>query len=452
MKTLRYVLLPSFLIFLMFAENLYAIPAFSKQTGLECLMCHVGKQTNLNSMGRRFARSAYTMSGDSSNSLISAQALGFDASTVLNPSIMLKARADFGNDVVNGKGKVLETADGEAIAENNGMYEIFKASTVNLAGKLSDNFGTILEFREKEGEAIFNAKVISSFNVVDDSYSGVTVFTTNHGGPFSGMETYNTGLYKPLRQFENHKLTNAAQAADLGTGQATGVQAFYSNSFAFLTLGAYAPIHNSDSVNVGNSMIPFARIALEYNFGDLNLIVGAYGLRGTTKANNTVFDDSLSGLVPNAGVTVEKDAYGVDLQLEGLTFSYESMLTINVVLQNKTTLDNPELMNYTPTGSPSLSIYGDPYDADLSAYSISYELYPLSSLGVKMAYLDLDDKGPHTYELDKIDVKDRRAYSLGFDYSFRQNVTFTMEYSYVQSEKVDVTDFSDLLSVLTVSF
>jgi hypothetical protein len=312
-----------------------------------------------------------------------------------------------------------------------------------------------MQFREKESRAILAGKVISSFQT-GDGYSGISIFSTDNYGPFSGMEVYNTGLYKPLRQFENHKLTNAAQAADLGTGSATGLQAFYAGDILFITVGAYVPMYHSDGLNSATSMIPFARLALEQRLGDMTLIVGAYGIKGAVSADNTALDTTLYGLIPSALVEVDKEAYGFDLQLEGPIFNMNSMLTLNAVLKSKTTLDDPNLMNYAPFPplgvKPSEFIYGDPYDADLRGYSVSYEIYPISSLGLKVAYLDVDDQGPHTFETTKIDAKDKKAYTLGFDYSFRQNVTFTMEYSLVKPDREDIADYSDLLAVLTASF
>jgi hypothetical protein len=270
------------------------------------------------------------------------------------------------------------------------------------------------------------------------------------------METYNTGLYKPLRQFENHKLTNAAQAADLGTGSATGLQAYYAGENIFATLGAYVPLHHGDEIQASNSLIPFARLALEQKIGDLNLIVGAYGLKGKATADNTTWDTTLSGLIPSANVEIEREAYGFDMQLEGEVFSIPSMLTAIVVIRSKTTLDNPDLMNYAPFpahGVPQSDfIYGEPYDGENSAYSVSYEFYPTAALGLKLAYLHEDDKGPHTYETDKIDAKDKNAYSVGFDYSYRQNIAFSLEYSLVKPDREDIEDYSDLLAVVTASF
>jgi hypothetical protein len=265
------------------------------------------------------------------------------------------------------------------------------------------------------------------------------------------METYNTGLHKPLHQFENQKLTSAAQAADLASGEATGVQLFYAGNILFATIGAYVPMHGSDAIDLDGSALLFSRIALEQQVGDLNLIIGAYGITGSVTSNNTTFDSSLLGLIPSSTVKLTKEAYGLDLQLEGLIFNMESMLTLNAVLKNKTEIDDPLLMNYL-AGTVSQRVYGEPEDASLMAKSIGFEIYPISALGLKVAYLDLNDEGPHTYELDKVDVKDKIAYTAGFDYSFRQNVMLSVEYSHVNPKRVDIHNYSDLLAVMTVSF
>ncbi|MBU0720837.1 hypothetical protein KJ877_05800 [bacterium] len=448
MKHANHIFLFScFLILFGFLENARAVPGFSRQTGLDCMMCHAQSQTQLNGFGRNFARTAYSMSTeDGSQSLIVGEELKLGMPMTLNMSLMLKARYDKSYNEVNGKGKIVYTADGDLVESNRGIYEIFKTSTINLAGKVADNVGTLIEVREKQGKAIIGAKAIASFET-GEGYSGLSIFSTDTYGPFTGMETYNTGLYKPLRQFENHKLTNAAQAADLGTGAATGLQLFYAGQNIFATFGAYVPVHNPDGIDIRASMIMFSRLAYEQPLGDLTLILGAYGISGKTKASNTSFDPSISGYIPRALVEIKKEAYGLDLQLEGTMLDMYTQLTMNAVLKNKTSLDNPYLM-----GDPIIDVLGEPEDAHTKAYSISFELYPVSSLGLKFSYLELDDKGLHIFEPDKIDVKDKRAFTLGFDYSFRQNVKFTMEYSMVRPTKENIADYGDILSVLTISF
>lgn len=453
MKQIRSsLLIPSIVLLITIAESLQAVPAFARQTGLECMMCHMQNQTKLGSFGRQFARSAYTMSSESgSQSLIEGEKIGLGIPLVLNMSVMLKARFDLSDNMANGKGVVLKTATGEYLDSNRGIYEVFKTSTLNLAGRVANNVGTIIEFREKEGKAIMAGKVSTAYEM-GSGYAGLSIFSTNNYGPFSGMENYNTGLYKALRQFENHKATNAPQASDMASGAATGAQVYYAGQNLFLTVGAYVPVHNSDGIDIGGDMIGFARLAYEQPIGDITLIVGAYGLSGTATASNTNIDPALSGLVPQRLVGIKKDSYGFDMQLEGSIADTSVLLTANAVLKNKTTLSDASLMVYDPPVTPSVTVYGEPEDGDMEAYSVELAVYPWSSFGAKIAYLTLDDKGPHTYEPDKIDVKDKDAVTLGFDYSFRQNVMFTMEYSMVNTKKVGVEDYNDLLSVLTISF
>jgi len=449
-KKLRQSLLLSIPILLStLVQEASAVPAFARQTGLECMMCHAQNQSKLNSFGRDFARSAYTMSTESgSQSLIDGEKLGLGIPMVLNMSMMLKARYDKGDGMINGKGIVLQSSNGDDIDANRGIYEIFKTSTVNIAGRMSNNVGGIIEFREKEGKAIFGGKVATAFET-GDGYTGLVINSTNNYGPFSGIESYNTGLNKTLRQFENHKLTNAIQASDLGSGPSTGIQAYFSGYNFFATVGVFVPAHNSDGIDLGGSMIPYARIAYEIPMDELTLIVGAFGMKGTAKASNTSYYTGLIGSVntPQALVGVTKESYGFDVQLEGTLQEMPLIMTIAMVPQNRTTLSDPSLMVDEPA-----KIYGEPEDAEMSAYSIDLSLAPRPSWSVKIAYLSVNDTGPHYYLLDKIDVKDKDAVTLGFDYSFRQNIKFTMEYSMVEPKKDGIENFSDLLSALTISF
>ena len=442
-------LLSGFMLLVTIIESAQAVPAFARQTQLECMACHAQNQTKLNSFGRDFARSAYTMSTESgAQSLIDGEKLGLGIPMVLNMSMMLKGRYDKSSGAINGKGLVLETTTGESIDSNRGIYEMFKTSTLNIAGRMSNNVGGIIEFREKEGKAILGGKVAVAFET-GDGYTGFVVNSTNNYGPFSGIESYNTGLNKTLRQFENHKLTNAIQASDLGSGPATGVQLYYSGHNFFATLGAYVPAHNSDGIDIGGSMIPFARLAYEIPMNEMTLIIGAFGMNGTAKASNTSYYTGLIDSVntPQALVGVTKESYGFDLQLEGTLQEMSTILTIAIVPQNRTTLSDPSLMVDEPA-----KIYGEPEDAEMQSYSIDLSLSPRPNWGVKMAFLSVNDTGPHYYLLDKIDVKDKDVVTLGFDYSFRQNIKLTMEYSMVEPKKDGIKNFTDLLSALTISF
>jgi len=149
-KQIPYSLFLSTLVLLVsLSENALAVPAFARQTGLECMMCHAQNQTKLNGYGREFARSAYTLSSESgAQSLIDGEELGLGIPMVLNMSLMLKARFDKSDGAINGKGRVLETEDGEPTDSNRGIYEIFKTSTIHLAARVANNAGRLLAVRE----------------------------------------------------------------------------------------------------------------------------------------------------------------------------------------------------------------------------------------------------------------------------------------------------------------
>ncbi|MDD2791163.1 MAG: hypothetical protein PHU40_10925 [Sulfurimonas sp.] len=187
MKKNHSLVLPGALIFIALAESLHAVPAFARQTGLECFACHAGNQSTLNALGRKFARSSYMMTKeDSSGSLIVGKKMGLDIDTVLNADVMLKARLEKGYDVINGKGEIIETHDEEEIGVNRGIFEMFKTSTAHLAGKVTNNVGMLLDLRDKEGKATIGGKLLSSMKMGDSTYAGLAFYSTNNYGPFSG--------------------------------------------------------------------------------------------------------------------------------------------------------------------------------------------------------------------------------------------------------------------------
>lgn len=391
------------------------------------MACHAQNQTKLNSFGRKFALSAYTMSYEEGpQTLIEGEGPGLSLPSVLSLSVMLKARFDKSDKVKNR----------ETIDTSRGVHEVFKDATLHLSGRVADHVGSIIEFRTKDGKAVVSGKVALSFES-DTAYRGISLFSTNSYGPFSGMENYNTGLYKPLLQFENRKLTNAAQASGLGSGAATGLQAYYAGEHLFMTIGAYVPAHNSTGIDVGSGMLPFIRLAYEQPVADIVFIGGVYGIKGHSTASSGDINSTLGQTATN----IRKEAYGLDLQLEGKVLEIDTLLTINLVFKDSVILNDPD-----NTAS------GKIIESDIQANSIELAIYPKPAFGVKIAYLTLNDRGLYTNRPAKIDLLDKTAYTLGVDYSFRQNITLTTEYSLVQPNKQNIENYSDLLAVLTLSF
>ncbi len=266
-----------------------------------------------------------------------------------------------------------------------------------VGGRISENVGGILNlaWRKEEGDSI-SGKVVY-VNEIEDGYWGVTAYSTSSFGPFSGMEFYNTGLYKPLRMFEMRIYSNADQSTRLGSGSATGIQAYYDkdnfiseSDHLFATIGLYAPAQDNLYLDMGSNVLPFARVAYEHPIGDYNFILGAFAIVGGEDVS------------PAEVLSIKRETYGMDLQMEGDIADKETTLTLTKVFKNK--------VLYSGVGAGTIEDLDDVYNDALSvegAVSVTPEVV------LKAGYMTYND----LYEYDKvtkINVKDLdSAVSLG---------------------------------------
>lgn len=402
---------------------LHANPGFSRQMDMNCMACHNQTMSQLNTFGRKFAASGFTMTSGN-QSMIDGDTISLGLPSALNAGVLLKARYQRSNPEDDGKLNV---------GADRGNLEIYKVSKLFFGGKIAEHVGGLGEFSYDS----FGAKVAFT-DEFGSGYAGITGFMSDNFGPFSGGEYYNTGLYAPLKLFENRKGTNAAQATEVGHGPATGIQAYYGGDTLYISAGAYVPATSQHKgLDIGGSGIGVGRIAVAPTFGEWTVMIGAFGLSGTA----TLSDDALNNDIPTAEGTspsqvldITREAFGLDMQVEGNIAGISTVLVLNAVLHNRTSLYN------AGTGQDlddfdGLFTEGKDYKAgDNSAFSAELQMNPWEPLGIKLAYLDYDDK--YDYENSgsstekQIDKQDRREYTLGLDYSFRQNVRFAFEYTY----------------------
>jgi len=413
---------------------LQANPGFSRQMGMECMACHNQTMTQLNSFGRTFAASGFTMtSGIDAQMPIEGDPVTLGLPSVLNASVLLKARY---------AKKGTENPDpGEPVGKERGSVELFKVSKIFFGGKIADNVGGILHL---DYDSI-GGKVTYA-DQAGTGYWGITGYTDENFGPFAGMEYYNTGLLPPLRMFDNRKGTNAAQATDLAHGPATGAQVYYGGDELFFMAGAYIPAASKhEGLDVGSSFIPITRIAYAPTFGDWTVMIGAYYLSGTA----TLSDAALNNTEPKIGIAdlvdIKRIAYGWDMQVEGNIAGANTVLTLQSVMHNETEIFDSSIPGYTE----KLVLSDAEYKAgDNKAFSAELQVNPWAALGVKTAYLHFDD----TFLYDdgtKFDKFDRDEYSFGLDYSFRQNVRFAAEYTYTDS-RLETSSDSDAIYLYTM--
>lgn len=419
---------------LLLPQSAEAIPGFARQMGMECSACHAQNMPMLNRFGREFARSGFTMSSMSGpETLIEGSEIGLGLPAVLNGSAVLRASYTLSSNDGNNTGK----GSGNTTVTDRGVLGVFDRSILFFGGRFAENVGGIAKL-SGDGNVSTSFGLSGKVTIAYDMFEGIggiTLYSEGGTGPFSGMESYNTGLYTPLRMFQNSKSTNAAQTTGVGSGAATGLQAYYGGAGLFASLGLYVPAQNSSGLDIGGSLIPFGRIAYEILAGSWTFTPGAYGIKGSAKMSQEV----LSGNPTGDLVTIEKEAYGIDLQVEGTLADMPTMIILQCVLKNETTFD-----------PSTITHLGNLRAEDDRAVSLEFQLNPISRLGLKAAVLSYETKDESVGQ-GKLTI-DKNSYSLGVNYGFRQNLLFDVEYTYTDPSDSTYDTSSDLYLMATVAF
>lgn len=417
-----------------------ALPMFGKQTGLDCKACHLQHMPKLNATGRSFAASGMTQSIKNAD--------GNSSSMDLNPSVMFKSIYEKTWDLPTSSGLV--KTDATTI---DGDLAVPKTASFFLGGRVADNVGAVLNLSYKDAEDnSIGGKVVYAKSV-NDGYLGAALYSTDNFGPFSGMETYNSTLYKPLKTFDMRKLSNAFQATGVGSGSATGVQLYYdadklfsSNDHIFASIGTYTPAQDNVDMTMSSNLLSLARLAYEYRVGDFNFILGGFAING---GDTVSASDALS---------VDQKTYGMDFQIEGIIADKEVSLIVSNVLKNEVT--------YTGRGSNLL----DPErftNLDNKAFSVEGEVNLTPEFGIKAAYLTMNDLNDYPnaiykpldlgsdYSEKHVNVRDiDSATTVGFDYSFEVYLPMKLavEYTWAKPYLDRVSDYEDFMISLNILY
>ena len=410
-----------------FIQEANAMPMFTTQTGMDCAACHTQSMPKLTKLGRNFMVSGMTMSQNIEDMN------GYQQD--LNPSLLIKAKYEKTWDKPTKQGRVQDT-DGTT---NDGQWSLPRLVMMHLGGRVTENVGALMRFtyRAEHEETTISGKAVYA-KELDEGYIGVAAYSTSSFGPFSGMEVYNTGLYKPIRSFEIRKLTNATQACSVGTGEASGFQVYYDrDSFLgeddhfFGTIGMYAPAQDNLYMDLASNMLPFARVAYEYPVGDYNLIFGAFAIVGGSTTSD------------KGALRVKRETYGVDFQLEGELMEKSISIIATNIFKNR--------VEYTGIGVGSTE---DLESSNSDAFSIEGQVMVTPEVGVKLAYLRFNDI--YNYDNRKyINVQDLDySISTGLDYSFVAYVPMKLSVEYVWAKPglERVSNYQNLLITLTMPF
>jgi hypothetical protein len=267
----------------------YAVPGYTRQTGMECKVCHFQSFPALNEMGRSFKAGGYTMMGAQSK-VEGSEGLSLPAT--LNAGVITKIRYQKSNGA---------TAAGTHTT-NDGQLQFPDELLLIAGGRVSENIGAQLELNLNNpgGSVVENFKIPFIYNL--NSYqAGVIPFTTGTQGVAYGFELLNTGAVRGGRIMEARKSFSAQQY--IGTASAAeGVAVVASNAMYFANFSKWSP-RSVGAANSGAPTASYLRLAATPKIGNWDTGFGVQSWNG-------------SATKPDLSA-VETKAYAVDAQLQG---------------------------------------------------------------------------------------------------------------------------------------
>lgn len=296
-----------------------AVPAFARQTGMQCTSCHFQNFPALNSFGRTFRAKGYTMQG--AQKMIEGD--GFSLPENLNASIITKIRYQLKDNDDGDRGEI-QWPDEAALL---------------VGGRVAEKVGFLMELGLGPGEAdsgdgslsctgsVATAADISA-NCTADTGSGestgnflstkvhfaigdnfaVIPFSTDGLGVGYGFELLNTGIQRSQRPIEDRKGFSAAQVLGTASGEATGIAFVYESPEWFVNYSHWTPTWSNVHANILGGLAHYLRAAYMPNIDGWDTGFGLSLMTGSVKEGKTA---------PANEVFV--DGWGIDAQAQGMT-------------------------------------------------------------------------------------------------------------------------------------
>ena len=379
-----------------FAPEAAAVPAFARQTGMACTACHAQHFPILNSFGRAFKASGYTMMG--AQGKVEGDHLSLP--DTLNASIVMKLRYQDDNTA----GPV---GASDAVAQNagGGQLQFFDEFALLFGGRVADNVGFLLE-----AQMISTAPLAAGFKMpfvfdVGGAKLSVIPFTTDALGVQYGYEQSSGGVFRANRWAEHRREVSAVQylADRLGGGAATGVAFAASNDMGFINLtkwdASHLPSPNSDAGAGGDLDSNYVRIAATPTVGDWAMVVGLGKMSGSSFSNITA-------------AKLDTDQTFFDFQAQGEVAGKELGVYFQHAKAPRTLAGNAYSGAAGGVGNP---------DKKATTIGADYTVIP-HALSIGAAYRQADSGAAATVNGDD-------AWTVTAVYDLYQNVAFHLNYS-----------------------
>jgi hypothetical protein len=257
-------------------STVHGIPAFARQTGLECSSCHASAGFPvLNAFGQAFKAGGYSQANE--DDLI-GDGETLSLPRTLNASIVLKVRNPIGNT------KDLNNVGGGTDADVVSKLELPDETGLIFGGRIAKDMGFMLEFALPDAE-IANAKFMY-MPEVGPVRLGVSGWASSDG-PGMMFENLSTGQIANIRPAE--RLKGAAHSVDMHIGtKGIGIVVWHPMGFLVATPvfdASNTVWSNSNDTAIGQDNVGYyIRVAATPTFGNVSMGIGASYLGGTITA------------------------------------------------------------------------------------------------------------------------------------------------------------------------
>jgi len=249
-------------------STVQGVPAFARQTGLDCNSCHASPgYPTLNTFGQAFKAGGYTQANED-NLMGDGEALSIPKT--FNMSMVMKMNTELG---------ITKTAFTNQLQ--------FPDEIAFLAGgRVGKNIGFLVE--SGNGPSLGNFKLVFAPELGPVRLGIVPFYTSGGIGAAYAFETLSTSNAENIRLTEGKAFTSAQQLAEWGgpAGDSTsGLGIYVWHPMGFIN---YTPFVSSNGIENGpqiaSSFANYFRAAITPSFGGIDMAIGATYKMGQSDA------------------------------------------------------------------------------------------------------------------------------------------------------------------------
>lgn len=299
-----------------FAPEASAVPAFARQTGMACSACHYQHFPLLNSFGRSFKSSGFTLMG--AQGKIEGDNLSIP--DVVNMAVFTTTY--FQSQTNNYAANLVGPAGGSKQSNQWGVPGTGGEFSLFMGGRASDFAGFIAEAGLGGGGAANTGGVVGAGKFaflfpVGDARVGMVIHSSNGQGVAYSFELLNTGAANTHKMMGNPgpngqhvRAAYASQYLNTNTA-ATGISLVANNSMGFINVGTYEMAGNQLVGGADKLPLTYLRLAGTMDIAGFD---GGFGIQlfGGKSYVTTGNNAAVAGAPANA-----PKATVVDFQLQG---------------------------------------------------------------------------------------------------------------------------------------